>query len=46
VHDIGNRLDLAFLYLVGNPPREFTQQVRAEHEKWRGLVKKTDLKLE
>lgn len=31
---------------VGNPPREFTQQVKAEYDKWRGLVKKAGLKLE
>ncbi len=32
--------------VVGNPPKEFTQQAKAEYEKWRGLVKKTGLKLE
>lgn len=32
--------------VVGNPPREFTQQVKTEYDKWRGLVKKTGLKLE
>lgn len=31
---------------VGNPPREFTQQVKAEYGKWRGLVKKAGLKLQ
>jgi hypothetical protein len=31
---------------VGNPPREFTQQAKTEYDKWRGLVKKTGLKLE
>ena len=31
---------------VGNPPREFTQQAKAEYEKWRNLVKKANLKLE
>ena len=31
---------------VGNPPREFTQQTKAEYEKWRNLVKKANLKLE
>jgi tripartite-type tricarboxylate transporter receptor subunit TctC len=31
---------------VGNSPREFTQQVRVEYDKWLGLVKKTGLKLQ
>lgn len=31
---------------VGNPPREFTQQAKAEYEKWRNVVKKANLKLE
>ena len=31
---------------VGNPTREFTQQAKAEYEKWRNLVKKANLKLE
>jgi tripartite-type tricarboxylate transporter receptor subunit TctC len=31
---------------VGNPTREFTQQTKAEYEKWRNLVKKANLKLE
>ncbi len=32
--------------VVGNSPREFTQQAKNEFDKWRGLVKKTGLKLE
>jgi len=32
--------------VVGNPPREFTQQVKAEYGKWLGLVKKTGLRLQ
>jgi hypothetical protein len=32
--------------MVGNPPAEFTQQVKAEYAKWRGLVKKTGLKVQ
>jgi tripartite-type tricarboxylate transporter receptor subunit TctC len=31
---------------VGNTPREFTQQAKAEFEKWRNVVKKANLKLE
>ena len=32
--------------VVGNPPREFTQQARTEYDKWLGLVKKTGLRLQ
>lgn len=32
--------------VVGNTPREFTRQAKSEYDKWRGLVKKTGLKLE
>lgn len=32
--------------LVGNPPQEFAGQVRAEYEKWRGLVAKAGLKIQ
>lgn len=32
--------------VVGNTPNEFTQQAKNEFDKWRGLVKKTGLKLE
>ena len=30
---------------VGNPPREFTQQAKAEYDIWRMVVKKANLKL-
>ncbi len=32
--------------LVGNPPKEFTAQVKAEYETWRGLVAKAGLKIQ
>jgi tripartite-type tricarboxylate transporter receptor subunit TctC len=32
--------------VVGNTPKEFTQQAKNEFDKWQGLVKKTGLKLE
>ena len=32
--------------VVGNPPQEFTVQVKAEYEKWRSLVAKAGLKIE
>ncbi len=44
--ELARRMEAGGTETVGNPPREFTQQVKAEYEKWRGLVKKTGLKLE
>jgi len=32
--------------VVGNPPREFTQQAKTEYDKWRKLVKQAGLKLQ
>lgn len=40
------RMEAGGTEVVGNPTREFTQQVKAEFDKWRGLVKQTGLKLE
>lgn len=40
------RMEAGGTETVGNPPREFTQQAKTEFDKWRGLVKKTGLKLE
>jgi tripartite-type tricarboxylate transporter receptor subunit TctC len=40
------RMETGGTETVGNSPREFTAQVRAEYEKWRGLVKRSGLKLE
>lgn len=40
------RMEAGGTETVGNPPREFTQQVRAEYDKWRTVVKKAGLKLE
>jgi tripartite-type tricarboxylate transporter receptor subunit TctC len=44
--EFARRMEAGGTETVGNPPREFTAQVKAEYKKWRGLVKKTDLKLE
>ncbi|MBY0270838.1 MAG: tripartite tricarboxylate transporter substrate binding protein [Burkholderiales bacterium] len=40
------RMDAEGTEIVANPPQEFTQQAKNEFDKWRGLVKKTGLKLE
>jgi tripartite-type tricarboxylate transporter receptor subunit TctC len=40
------RMEAGGTETVGNPPQEFTRQVKAEHEKWLGLVKKTGLRLQ
>lgn len=40
------KLEAGGTEVVGNPPRDFTLQVKAEFDKWRGLVKTTGLKLE
>jgi len=40
------RLEAGGTETVGNPTGEFTQQVKAEYDKWRGLVKKAGLKLQ
>jgi tripartite-type tricarboxylate transporter receptor subunit TctC len=41
-----SRLEAGGTETVGNPTGEFTQQVKAEYDKWRGLVKKAGLKLQ
>jgi len=40
------RLEAGGTETVGNPTGDFTQQVKAEYDKWRGLVKKAGLKLQ
>lgn len=40
------RMEAGGTEVVGNPPREFTQQAKAEYDKWRKLVKQTGLKLQ
>ena len=44
--ELTRRLEAGGTETVGNPPQEFTQQVKAEYEKWRGLVKEAGLKLQ
>lgn len=44
--ELTRRMEAGGTETVGNSPREFTQQAKAEYEKWRGLVKKAGLKLE
>jgi len=44
--ELTRRMEAGGTETVGNPPREFAQQVKAEYEKWRGLVKKTGLQVE
>lgn len=40
------RMEAGGTEVVGNTPKEFTRQTKAEYDKWRGLVKKAGLKLE
>lgn len=42
--EIERRMEAEGTDMVGNPPKEFTAQVKAEYEKWRGLVAKLGLK--
>jgi tripartite-type tricarboxylate transporter receptor subunit TctC len=44
--ELTRRMEAGGTETVGNSPHEFTQQAKAEYEKWRGLVKKAGLKLE
>jgi tripartite-type tricarboxylate transporter receptor subunit TctC len=44
--ELTRRMEAGGTETVGNPPREFTRQVKAEYEKWRGLVKTAGLKLQ
>jgi tripartite-type tricarboxylate transporter receptor subunit TctC len=42
---LSSRLESGGTETVGNPVREFTQQVKSEYDKWRGLVQNAGLKL-
>ena len=44
--ELKRRMEAGGTETVGNTPQEFTQQVKAEYEKWRGLVKKAGLKIQ
>jgi tripartite-type tricarboxylate transporter receptor subunit TctC len=44
--ELTRRMEVGGTETVGNPTGEFTQQVKAEYAKWRGLVKKTGLKIQ
>jgi len=44
--ELTRRMEAGGTETVGNPPREFAQQVKAEYAKWRDLVKKTGLKVQ
>ena len=44
--ELTRRMEAGGTETVGNTPQEFTQQVKAEYEKWRGLVKKAGLKIQ
>jgi tripartite-type tricarboxylate transporter receptor subunit TctC len=43
--EIERRMEAEATDVVGNAPREFSAQVRAEYEKWRSLVAKAGLKI-
>jgi tripartite-type tricarboxylate transporter receptor subunit TctC len=43
--EIERRMEAEATDVVGNTPREFSAQVRAEYEKWRSLVIKAGLKI-
>lgn len=43
--EIERRMEAEATDVVGNTPREFSAQVRAEYEKWRSLVTKAGLKI-
>ncbi len=43
--ELARRMQAEGTDVVGNPPKEFAAQVRAEYEKWRSLVAKAGLKL-
>jgi tripartite-type tricarboxylate transporter receptor subunit TctC len=44
--EIERRMEAEATDVVGNTPREFSAQVRAEYEKWRSLVTKAGLKVQ
>ncbi len=43
--EIARRMEAEGTDVVGNPPPEFTREVKAEFEKWRDLVAKAGLKI-
>ncbi len=43
---LSSRLEAGGTETVGNRPKEFSQQTRAEFSKWQNLVKKTGLKIQ
>ena len=44
--EIERRMEAEATDVVGNSPREFSAQVKAEYEKWRSLVTKAGLKIQ
>ncbi len=44
--EIERRMQAQGTDVVGNPPKEFAAQVKAEYEKWRSLVAKAGLKIQ
>jgi tripartite-type tricarboxylate transporter receptor subunit TctC len=44
--EIERRMQAQGTDVVGNPPKEFAAQVKAEYEKWRSLVQKAGLKIQ
>jgi tripartite-type tricarboxylate transporter receptor subunit TctC len=44
--EVARRMEIEGTDVVGNSPAEFGEQVKAEFQKWRDLVKKTGLKLQ
>jgi tripartite-type tricarboxylate transporter receptor subunit TctC len=44
--EIERRMEAEATDVIGNTPREFSAQVRAEYEKWRSLVTKAGLKVQ
>jgi tripartite-type tricarboxylate transporter receptor subunit TctC len=44
--EIARRFEAEGTDMVGNPPQEFTREVKAEYEKWRALVAKAGLKIQ
>jgi tripartite-type tricarboxylate transporter receptor subunit TctC len=43
---IARRFEAEGTDMVGNPPQEFSREVKAEYEKWRALVEKAGLKIQ
>lgn len=44
--EIARRFEAEGTDMVGNAPQEFAREVKAEYEKWRGLVAKAGLKIQ